>query len=830
MSYKLYLDGLDMEIKDINRLAQTKQVNNIVNLHTRQTNATNNFALPKTADNIKKLKALGIIGNLSDKPYSKVSADLLDTITGEWLIYKGWAIINETSTDFKISLYDGVIDLYKKIDNKKLTELDLSGLDHLKTLANIVASWQNNLPYMYILADYNGKLYSGLDVNADYQIPSARMSYIWDRLHQYAGFTYSGSVFQTEKFLNWFMTYPKPITDASIQVIPITAQSCQIEYFTNANGETFQNVLYLPQTIPPNIYGNLNPQGAFLVQTSGSFRVKITGVETNLVNNQVFNMVNYIVYDSANTVIQQGDIDGQANEVIFLSLNAGERLVFWDMTYGGPGTYMVTSQQVFIDYVDGYVANFNEALIDFTASEFYKEVLNHFALIPFKEKYSNHIVYKKLSEVMQETGILDWSDKNPVKLTEKYIVGSYGQANEFTYKYNQEGFTHNNGVLDIANKNLKEKNIAIASRFYTPDNKYSAIENNSVPVMPIWEKELKDDGTIEYKDLSGRYYTHRAENVPLITFTLRSELLNVSQLVGGPVPFSSYFRLKWSEILLDNYEDISKVLNTSKIVEANLFLSSKDVADFDFQRLIYIEQFASYYIVNKISNFIKDKYTKVELIEVDYFIEGDQEFVAPFTYITITDVIMNGCTMTVTIDTDASFPVVLYLDVRQTPFAVNGAPVVVESYTITATSNVFTFTYTGFSQPLTTDGLQLWLGASNIFYGIPSNIFPISLDSCIIQANGTFLTLNSITTLEIIPQFLSSNRRIKVFFTTDVPLPTPIRFWYVDIWQQSNFVDVTATANNFEVIIPNAGLFGGNIYYTCYLQIANLISNQLPSQ
>lgn len=825
MSYKLFFDEYEMDIRDIGRLAQTKQVNNIVNLHTRQTNATNNFSLPKSAKNIKNLKLLGVIGNTSNRPYEKISANLLDTVTGEWLIYKGWAVISETNKDFKVAIFDGVIDFFKQIDNKKLHEIDISGLNHLKTMQAVIDSWQNNLPYMYIISDFNGKTYTTSGLNIDYQVPSARVSYIWERIHEYAGFTYSGSIFQTEKFTNWFMTFPKPITDASIQVIPITAQPAIIVHNQTPNG-MFSNVEFLPNTVPTNPYMTKNAQNQLVAYVSGSYKIKVTGVATNNSTNTEFKAVNYSVVDASNTLLLQGSIDGSANGFVYVPINAGEKIYFYSSIYGGPGNWIVTNQQIFVDYVDGYVANFDEALIDFTASEFYKEVLNHFALIPFKDKYSNHIVYKNLAEIMQNEQVVDWSNKNPEKLTEKYIVGTYGQANFFQYKYNQEGESHSDGAIYIDNKNLKETNTAIQSKFYAPNQPFELFDD--ILTFPIWERELDTNGQIQYKELTGRYYVHRYR-MDYTTMTLHSELLNIQQTYAGAIPVSYYYRMRWSDIILDNYEDISKILNTSKIIEANLYLSSKDVNDFDFQRLVYIEQFSSYFIVNRIMNFIKDKYTKVELIEVDYFIEGEQEEVAPYTYITITDVVMNGCTMTITIDTDANYPEDLILEVYQTYQPIIGNAInTTDAYTVTANGNVLTFTYTGYVITNALCSIKLWLGTNNIFFGIPSNEYSINLSNCQNPVNGTYITYNSNVVVEYIPGFLGQSKKLQVFFTTDVPLPVNVRFWYADVYGTQNYQDVFATTNNFQVIVPHSGLFG-TIALTTWLQIGNLVSNQLPA-
>jgi hypothetical protein len=817
MSYKLYLDGLEMEVKDINRIAQTKQVNNITNLHTRQSNSTNTWSLPKTPTNTKNLEWLGIVGNKSNKPYSKITANLLDTITGDWLIYNGWAIINETNKDFKVSLYDGIIDFYKAIDNKKLTEIGISDLNHVKNIQNIKDSWADDLPYLYILSDYNGKLITdNNNINIDYQIPSARISYIWNRIHLFSGFTYEGAVFSTEKFLNWFMTYPKPITEETIVVNNVTTQLATIE--TYYDEWTFTTISWT-DTRPndfSNIYAEHTGLGGIYILTAGVYRLTVAGVNISE-NGFTSGRLMWYIRDANAVILDNGIIDSQGNDFVFLNLEVGQILIYATESSGG-STGILTK----LDYVIGYGANFDEALIDFTATEFYKEVLNHFALVPFKNKYSNHIVYKTLDEILQEEDVADWSSKNPVRLSEKYIVGTYAQSNTFKYKYNDNNEYHYDGSILLDNKNLKENTVVVSSKFFAPDNADVTILGYRVPLMPIWTKELKDDGSIEYKELTGRYYTHRARrNINFTTFTLESELLNVTDTVYGNIPISSYYRLTWKQILTDNYSNLSQILNTSKMVEANVFLTSTDVANFDFKRLVYIDQFSSYYLVNKISNFIRGKYTKVELIEVDYFVDGDQIDVAPYTFINIVDMDINGCTFVITIDTNATFPVELTLQINQQSTG-TFYNVLTEYFTITATSNVITFVYSGYPIIAAIDTLQLWLGAQNFNTGISSNIVNAPLDTCNNVVSGTFLTLESLTVIEIIEGFLgSSDRRLQVVFDTDVVLPTVVRFIYTNNFGYPQYYDVTATTNTFEVLIPNNG------WFSCNLKIGQLVSNSI---
>jgi hypothetical protein len=72
------------------------------------------------------------------------------------------------------------------------------------------------------------------------------------------------------------------------------------------------------------------------------------------------------------------------------------------------------------------------------------------------------------------------------------------------------------------------------------------------------------------------------------------------------------------DVVRNYYATIGAVLNYSKIIEASIYLNEKNISDMDFSKLYWIKQLSSYFLLNKVNNFIKKGITKVELIKVDY--------------------------------------------------------------------------------------------------------------------------------------------------------------------------------------------------------------------
>jgi hypothetical protein len=58
------------------------------------------------------------------------------------------------------------------------------------------------------------------------------------------------------------------------------------------------------------------------------------------------------------------------------------------------------------------------------------------------------------------------------------------------------------------------------------------------------------------------------------------------------------------------------LLNQSKVLNVTLRLTEIDIVNMDFSKPVYIEQLGGSFLVNKISNFIPFKDTKVELIKI----------------------------------------------------------------------------------------------------------------------------------------------------------------------------------------------------------------------
>lgn len=625
---RLIINNIQIELEPSKPIARTLQVNDIASLNNRQANFTPTFSIPRTANNIRAFSMLGIVGNNSNIPYQRNEAYYYAE-NGECLIYKGWAIITATDKEFKCNLYDGAIDFYKAIENDTLASLPLDEINHVKTLDNVIDSFNGLTTYKYILADYNGKaLYGGSKINIDYLVPSVPISYLWDKIFEYYGFTYVGEVFNKFDFQNLFLTFPKGVgsTIPDIEYFSGTPDVISLgltptRYFkfnTNTLSETTTIDLDLTRI-------KTNQTGLFRIEIDGDIQVNTFGGGSIIVqlcyalNTEGISNPNDIVSYEVLTTIEKLTLNNlNVNRLININ-DENDSLYFFIRVNYGPITSVPTNTLSFaISKVENQSIDFDVAFIDLKTKDFLNEVLTRFSLTPFKDKYSNEITFKTLYEILQDSDVIDWSDKFDSVNSETYVYGSYAQQNNFVYKYNEAESDYYNGSINVENENIADSKDVIKSVIYAPEKLKSNVLPRQTNVYKLWNKEVKDDGSVNYKPLDKHFYLMRSENYIFDSaVTIGSETLATETTIAQ-APFESFFKLPFTDVIQDYYLPINKILNNAKIINANIFLKEQDIVNIDFSKLYWIEQLGNYFLLNKVLNFSGNGITKVELIKVDY--------------------------------------------------------------------------------------------------------------------------------------------------------------------------------------------------------------------
>ena len=619
---RLIINGYDIELNPNAVIARTLQVNDIGSVSTRQASYTNTFNLPKTANNTKAFQMLGIVGNDSNIPYQKNECYLYSD-SGESIVYKGWALITETSKEFKCNIYDGVVDLYKSIENKSLADLDLTLLEHDKTITSVAASQDLSKPYVYILADYNGKAQHSNEINIDYLVPSVKCSWILEKIEEFTGAAITGDFKTNDDFTNLYLTYPKaspPTVGASI----LTSTNV----VNDRANLSFGNSTLLAQVNSTTVLDGAkisiqSDKVTFTAAINMTFRASFVinpTIQITRANGSFYNAF-------ANFNGQQFICDGTTRTIeASYVLTAGQSIQFpFVVIYNSPTDNNVTVNDFFTSCDFKLLQNavlFEQEFGGMQIKQFLSEILWRFNLTIFKDKFSNTYELKYLQDVINANAV-DWSDKFQELESETYIYGDYAQRNWLRYKYNDENSYYNDAYIDVSNDNLSDSKTIVQSNIFTRDFNPSEALGFSTNVYRLWDKEVKDNGDVNYKPLSNRFYFIRAVQ-KTGTFLIRSEVLNTHTTISS-AQIENYAKLDFNHFVNTYYPDLTKLLNKSKVQSVIMRLNERDVLNMNFARPVYIKQLGGNFLVNKISNFIPYKNTKVDIVKI-----GEKDFsVAP---------------------------------------------------------------------------------------------------------------------------------------------------------------------------------------------------------
>ena len=657
---RLYVNDIELDLPTNFKIARTKQVNTIGSLNDRQVDYTNRFKLPKTKNNIKALNHLSLVGSTSKIPYQRNSARLFND-NGECEIFDGYAVVQSSNDDeYDMTIYDGYISFTKAIEKSVITDVGLSELNHIKNLASVTNTWNGITDYRYNIADYNGKMVfdngGTPTINLDYLIPSVNKKYLWDKIFNYYGFTYSGSVFDTEDFINNWLTYPKAIGDGT-QVTTFIHQwhwEFSVAYL-NPSGQIRYSDYFTHDPLVNNSYATSSPETVLNEPEGSVITVTQAGLYKFVFDGYITKAGEHGQQSDVPLTIKKGYLGSGVpfetqivkDDVVFgetftvtayVSLEAGMDFV---ITGARPLYSNITGENfdgdLDIDFsiVEGNQVDFEEAFIDLSVKDFVNEILYEFSLTPFKDKYTNHIEFLTHEEWLQNTDVDDWSSnqkKFVKKENEEYIIGDYAQRNYLRHRYNDDNADYNDGILGIANVNLKESTDVISSKIYTVEQNKTQLINYYYNVYKFWDKEVKDDGSVKYKDLNKRFCFQRSHK-KLEALNIGSETL-VESAVVTEYYSEGYERLPFKEIVDIRYLPMYSILNTSKLIDASIYLNDTDIHKLDFKKLVYIKELGSYYMKNKIPNYFNKGVYNTELIEVD-FGDTESELPPPQPYIVI---------------------------------------------------------------------------------------------------------------------------------------------------------------------------------------------------
>ena len=642
---ELNVNGKQIDLAEKgNEIKYTKQIADVFDIASVSSSFTNSFEVPKTPSNTIAFEGLGIAGDTSTIPYVKTSATIKNQ--GFDLVREGILNVTETNDNYKVSVIDGIIELFKSMENKTIgVDLDLSDFNHEKNIQTVVDSISNDF-YKYIVADYGGKIMTqegGINgINIDYLVPSFSVQKILQLIFDTFGFQVDfGGL--SEFLEGLFITYPKPpevLVEDYVQSADLLKPNYISPYIFQDNVWRIpvpNSYWYSSSVIDEGaVYGN---RYSFPVSGVYKLNLKIKGYALYTgVNLGISSYAPYTVSIEIDNVpilqFQTNPLEILENEVSVFVQGGSEVTIKSFVTvfqYGGNSIsairlkeFRVNVTELDIKRISQGNVSLSNAFKSFKITDFIKEIIWRTGTTPLisQDKVVSFISIE--DRLKRENASMALNDKFVERKSEKYIKGSYSQRNAFKMKYNVEGNNINDGILTVNNQNLDAERTLAQSQIYAPENYTSVFtdisESNPVnaSVFTMWNKTPKEESdgtlTVEYKALDNRYYFIRyveqegewryssdaiegsSQNVPVIL------VANTSQTL-------------FSELIPLRYAQYQKIFNSFRVHDIELALGLKDILSIDLTKIYYFEREAKYYMINRI-NFQEGQTSTAECVAV----------------------------------------------------------------------------------------------------------------------------------------------------------------------------------------------------------------------
>ncbi len=192
------------------------------------------------------------------------------------------------------------------------------------------------------------------------------------------------------------------------------------------------------------------------------------------------------------------------------------------------------------------------------------------------------------------------------------VQGDSPQSIIFLGEFADSSFTIDDKILEPEKDIITLNSVAVESGL--------RVVNEETPTIPLstYLSEAFDKKSPRFLLLDEKNKTVNFVN------TINGDTATVS----NDIPFCYFSQrlrtdsLDWTNLLAENYDTLLGMLDQTKLVSAYFLLDGNDVANFDFTIPIYLDvhtpqvNINGYFYVNKISNFQKNRATKVDLIRL----------------------------------------------------------------------------------------------------------------------------------------------------------------------------------------------------------------------
>ena len=626
---EIYINDSKLDLRPADTVALTKQINDIAEIQKRQADYTNQFNIPKTPNNVQIFEYLNIAGNQSTRPYKYSNVRLLSN--GIPIALKGIAIISETKNqaEYSLHIYAGNYDLYSKINDKYITDIDWSDLLHIFDDTNWGASLANTSGYIYPIADtLNGAMEDKAaqvaypnGVSLEYQVPHVFTKTIWDRIFSEAGIEYYGNFFTTNKFLNHLTVADANVFDKDLNKFEAshTYSSFTAIYYTDLIIDTF--------TVTKSGYWKFNARAHYSAQRTGNvyYHILQDGVMIYEAKVRDPSCDTTLVYLDANLDVELFLRENSTCQIAMLAQNhtCSSPFIPEATLLTHTARVELTSCIPFSGTID-----FSKFLPKIKQTDYLRAIMQRFGLLYRLDSVGKYH-FTTIEDLLNGLeGSSDMSDKFIKETSETYRIGNYGLSNVFKYKY----YDKDNLGKDYANATITtdidgtEKEVTIMDSIieacgeYLNFREFGAIaslhsfENTETDKTKPEIYKLRDTDVLKTVMLK-RKITTSGLNVVYINNI--GTYNNVVVSTGTNMPYATFEELKWQNLVEDFYKKFEKMIQKPLKKKVFLWYTPVDIYFLNMFNIIYLKQYQSFFYLNKINNFIAGKPSDCELIKIN---------------------------------------------------------------------------------------------------------------------------------------------------------------------------------------------------------------------
>ena len=653
---ELFINGYKVDLIGSEEIAIDYAMFSIDDISKRKGVRSYKFKLPKTQLNRTILEVNEEVSNLSQLPYTRMTASL--NVGGIDIGIK-FCELTSANDFYNISLYGGNSFFFDSIKDKKLIDLDLERFDHYWNYANVFNSRTNTEGYIYPLIDYgeDDSTCGNVDreINPRYMMLSVFADDILNQIFSETGYTFTntlssdtnyasakllipahrqvrGNFFAPKKYnatfrmnadRSGFLFFGLPITlfdvDTAITyagnyyTIPYSYDFIGGGASTTSNGLSFQDNITFTLTLTLQINNPSSAALAFGILTiySDANTGQFPAITVPPGINTITFTLDYTI--NGNTPLQFG-IYGVQGSGVAVDILAGSTLEISNAT--------IIEQNV-LTY--GNFITISSILPDMKQSDFIKNYMQLYGLIPIIDDELKTIRFEKFNTVEESINeFRDWSGKIDLTDSEEvsYLVDEYAQRNAFKYTVDgdEKKPIGTDGYIAISNQNLElEKDVVELD--YAGTYTIAKLKNMTLPKIGVFvsgeftkDKEprlllLYYKDAVDFTDTSALKYNDGTDDDTITTG------FPMARFIDSEFDYNLGFG---ANILNLYYRALNDVLDNYKMVKCNLRLTALDINQLDFTKPVFIQYFNSYFYVNKIVGYrpASNNSTQVELVKI----------------------------------------------------------------------------------------------------------------------------------------------------------------------------------------------------------------------